>query len=96
MPFPIATLTGTSATGDTVSAPGCPTVLVHGMPVACVGDAVAGAACTGTISSTSHPTMLFMGRPVASITSMVTGVNPATGAPVSTPVAVSSAVNILV
>lgn len=96
MPFPISTLTGVSATGDVISGPGASLFLVNGLPVACMGDAVAGATCTGLITTSMHPTMLILGRPVASLTSAVTGVNPITGFPVATVEAVSTGLKFLV
>ncbi len=96
MSFPISTLTGVTATGDLISGPGAPLFLVNGLPVACMGDAVAGAACTGVISTSMHPTMLLSGRPVASLTCVVTGANPVTGVPVSTAEAVSVGLTFLV
>lgn len=96
MPFPVSTLTGISATGDAIAGPGAPLYIVNGLPVACMGDAVAGAACTGVITTSMHPTMLILGRPVASLTCTVTGVNPITGIPVATVEAVSAGLNFLV
>ena len=86
MPFPAARLTDTTASGDVITGPGMPTVLIGGMPAACLGDSVSGAACTGAIVMGS-PTVLIGGRPAARMTSQVAGVNPITGVPVSTVVA---------
>jgi uncharacterized Zn-binding protein involved in type VI secretion len=83
MPFPAARLTDTTATGDTITGPGVPTVLIENMPASVMGDMVAGAACQGSITMGS-PTVLIGGRPAARVTSVVAGVNPATGVPVST------------
>ncbi len=83
MPFPAARVGDITATGDTISGPGAPTVLIGGMPAACVGDAVAGNACTGAITMGSM-IVLIGGRPAAYVTSQVTGVNPYSGVPVST------------
>ncbi len=88
MPTPKASLTNLTATGDLVTAPGNPTRLVNGLPTACMGDAVAGAVCTGVITATTAVTRLSMGRPVAVLGSVVTGVNPITGVPVATALAV--------
>jgi uncharacterized Zn-binding protein involved in type VI secretion len=60
-----------------------PTFLIENVPAAVMGDMVSGAACVGAITMGS-PTVLISGRPAARVTSMVTGVNPATGVPVST------------
>jgi uncharacterized Zn-binding protein involved in type VI secretion len=86
MPFPAARLTDLTATGDVITGPGVPNVLIGGMPASVVGDLVSGAACVGAITQGS-PTVLISGRPAARVTSMVSGANPATGVPVSTTIA---------
>lgn len=83
MPFPAARLTDLTATGDAITGPGVPTVLIENMPASVMGDLVSGAACQGSITMGS-PTVMIGGRPAARVTSVVTGVNPATGVPVST------------
>ena len=65
MPFPAARLGDMTATGDAITGPGAATVLIENLPAACMGDLVAGAACTGSITVGS-PTVLIMGRPAAS------------------------------
>jgi len=92
MPAPAMTLTNLTATGDVISGPGGLTTLVKGLPVACVGDAVAGSVCTGVISGTLSKTIV-KGRPVATLGAPVTGVNPITGIPVSTVCAVTPNMN---
>ncbi|HEY9076328.1 MAG TPA: PAAR domain-containing protein [Anaerolineaceae bacterium] len=87
--FPAARLGDTTATGDAITGPGAPTVLIAGVPAACVGDAVAGAACTGAITMGSM-TVLIANRPAARITSQVVGANPITGVPVTTAVMVGA------
>ena len=91
MTTPIATIASATATGDIVVGPGAPTRLEKGLPAACVGDAVAGAACTGVITGTTALTTIMSGRPAANLTAPVTGVNPATGVPVATAVGVRMA-----
>lgn len=86
MPFPAARLGDMTATGDAITGPGVPNVLIEGVPASVVGDLVSGAACVGAITQGS-PTVLISGRPAARVTSMVSGANPATGVPVSTTVA---------
>jgi uncharacterized Zn-binding protein involved in type VI secretion len=86
MPFPAARLGDLTATGDVITGPGVPNVLIENIPAAVVGDLVSGAACVGAITQGS-PTVLISGRPAARVTSMVTGANPATGVPVSTTIA---------
>jgi len=87
--FPAARLGDVTATGDAITGPGVPMVLIANMPAAVVGDLVSGAACTGAITMGSM-TVLIGGRPAARVTSMVTGVNPATGVPVSTTIAMGA------
>jgi uncharacterized Zn-binding protein involved in type VI secretion len=89
MGFPAARLGDTTATGDTITGPGIPNVLIGGMPAAVMGDTVAGNACSGAITMGS-PTVLIGGRPAARVTSQVTGVNPYSGVPVTTAVAVGA------
>ena len=85
MPFPAARVGDVTVTGDTITGPGVPTVLIGGLPAAVMGDLVAGNACTGAITMGS-PTVLIGGRPAARVTSQVTGVNPYSGVPVTTAV----------
>lgn len=95
MPTPLGSLTNLTATGDLVSGPGCPSKISKGLPIACLGDAVAGAACVGTITSSLATNKIFMGRPASDVTAVVTGVNPATGVPVSTTIVMSPSSNTL-
>ena len=83
---PIGTIAKNTATGDMITGPGYPTYIVNGLPVCCVGDAVAGPACTGAVTVAVHPTFIIGGRPVGAVTENVVGVNPATGVPVTTAV----------
>ncbi|MCE1255344.1 MAG: PAAR domain-containing protein [Anaerolineae bacterium] len=83
MPFPAARLSDLTATGDAISGPGMPTVLIEGLPASVMGDLVNGAACVGSITVGS-PTVIIGGRPAARVTSAVVGSNPITGVPVST------------
>jgi uncharacterized Zn-binding protein involved in type VI secretion len=85
MPFPAARLSDLTATGDAITGPGIPTVLIEGLPASVMGDMVSGAACQGSITQGS-PTVLIGGRPAARVTSVVAGANPVTGVPVSTTV----------
>lgn len=96
MPTPAATLLNASATGDVVTGPGSPLNLVNGIPMACLGDLVAGPVCVGAISVTTAVTHLVKGRPAACLTSMVAGVNPVTGIPVATALAVCPNINRIV
>jgi uncharacterized Zn-binding protein involved in type VI secretion len=96
MPAPIATITNLSATGDAVTGPGAPTILVNGLPVACVGDLVAGPACvSGAITMSPVMNILINGRPLANMGSVITGVSPL-GVPVSTAVSLCPATTIIV
>lgn len=94
MGTPAARVTDMTATGDLITVPGGPTVLIGGLPAACIGSVVSGAACVGAISS-AVPNVLVCNRPIAHITSTVTGVNPASGVPVTTTV-VKGQPNVLV
>lgn len=93
MSFPAARLTDTTATGDIITGPGVPTVLIGGLPAATVSDATVGAACTGMITMGSS-TVVIGGRPAARISSQVNGVN-TVGAPTTTIVA-KGAPNVLI
>lgn len=83
MSFPAARVGDMTATGDAITGPGVPTVLIGGLPASVMGDMVSGAACVGSIVMGS-PTVLIGGRPAARTTSNVAGANPASGVPVST------------
>ncbi len=93
---PAATLANATATGDVITAPGCPLNLVNGLPEACMGDMVTGAVCVGAIGVTTAVNFLVKGRPAANITAVVTGANPMTGVPMTTVVAVAPNVNRIV
>lgn len=88
--FPAARIGDVTASGDAITGPGAPTVLIENLPAACMGDLVSGAACVGAITMGSS-TVLIAGRPAARVTSVVTGTNPASGVPVSTTVAKGAA-----
>ena len=96
MPGPAARVGDTTATGDTITGPGVPTVLIGGMPAAVVGDMVSGAACVGAIMMGSL-TVMIMGRPAATIGSQVVGMKPPPppGVPITTAVA-KGAMNVLI
>lgn len=96
MPTPIATIANLTATGDVIVGPGGITSIVKGLPVACMGDAVAGPMCTGVITMTTAVNKICKGRPMANLGSVVTGVNPMIGVPVVTAVALCPNVNIIV
>lgn len=94
--MPTATLTNASATGDVITAIGMPNRLCGGLPVACVGDMVTGPVCTGSMAISTAVTRLMGGRPIANVTTQVVGVNPITGIPVTTAIAVSPNVTRLI
>lgn len=94
--MPTATLTNASATGDVITAVGMPNRICGGLPIACVGDMVTGPVCTGSMAASTAVTRLMGGRPVANVTTQVVGVNPITGIPVTTAIAVSPNVTRLV
>jgi uncharacterized Zn-binding protein involved in type VI secretion len=84
--FAAARLSDLTVTGDPITGPGVPTVLIQGLPAAVVGDLVSGAACVGAIT-TGSSTVLIGGRPAARVKDQVAGANPASGAPVTTAIA---------
>lgn len=55
--------------GGPIVGPGCPTVLIGGMPAACVGDLVTCAGPPDTIVMGSF-TVMFGGRPAAQLGSL--------------------------
>ncbi len=95
MGFPAARLTDTTVTGDVITGPGVPTVLICGLPAAVMGDMVSGTVCVGTITLGS-PTVLIGGRMAARVTSVVNGNNPISGVPVATTVLGPGAVTVLI
>jgi uncharacterized Zn-binding protein involved in type VI secretion len=93
MPTPLATIVNLTATGDVIVGPGCPNRLALGLPVACMGDTVAGPLCvSGAITMTTALNKLFMGRPVANLGSLVMGISPI-GIPISTAVLICHNLN---
>ncbi len=86
MPFPASRVTDITATGDVITGPGVPTVLIGGLPASVLGDMVSGSVCVGAVILGSV-TVLIAGRPATRMTSEVSGVNPITGVPVMTTVA---------
>lgn len=95
MSLPAARLGDITATGDAITGPGLPTVLIAGMPASRMGDLVAGAACTGSIIRGSV-TVLLGGVPAVRVGDSVTGANPATGVPVTTVVGPPGAPTVLI
>jgi hypothetical protein len=95
MPMPIAVMTSHTGTGDTVVGPGSMKVLCKGKPAVTMGASVTGAACVGTAAVNPNPQVLVENKPVLHLTSQATGSNPATGAPVTTPIIDTSATTIL-
>lgn len=83
MPFPASFLTAMTVTGDVVTGPGAPTVIIGALPASCMGDAVVGAVCTGTVVMGS-PTVLAMGLPMTRVTSNCVGVSVPLGTPSTT------------
>lgn len=93
--FPAARLADMTVTGDLITGPGVPNVLVCNMPVSVVGDAVAGPVCTGVIA-TGGFTVLVSGRPVSRVTSSVTGANTVTGVPLTTIIAPPCSITVII
>ncbi|HBO58573.1 MAG TPA: hypothetical protein DD624_01500 [Alphaproteobacteria bacterium] len=97
MPTPVATIANLTATGDVILGPGGITTMVKGLPVACVGDAVAGPMCVGAVTMTTAVNKLAKGRPIANMGAVVSGSCPAAmGAPIATPVMVCPNLNEIV
>ncbi len=84
--FPAARVGDISVTGDPITGPGVPTVLIGNMPASVMGDVVSGAVCVGAVTVGS-PTVIIGGRPATRVTSTVAGANAVTGVPLSTAVA---------
>ena len=95
MGFPAARLGDMTVSGDAITGPGVPTVLIMGQPAAVLGDTVSGNACVGAIAMGSA-TVLIMGRPAARTNDPVSGANPYSGVPVSTTIAPTPAVMVLI
>lgn len=85
MGFPAARVGDMTATGDSITGPGVPNVMIMGMPACVLGDMVSGGVCVGSIVMGSV-TVLIGGRPAVRMNDPVAGVNPVTGVPVSTTV----------
>ncbi len=85
MSFPAARVGDMTVTGDPITGPGVPTVLIGNMPASVVGDLVSGAVCIGAITMGSM-TVLIGNRPAARVTSQVTGAHAVTGVPLTTAV----------
>ena len=95
MGFPAARLGDMTVSGDAITGPGVPTVLIMGQPAAVLGDTVSGKACVGAIAMGSA-TVLIMGRPAARTNDPVSGANPYSGVPVSTTIAPTPAAMVLI
>ena len=95
MGFPAARVGDLTVTGDVITGPGAPLVLIMGQPAAVAGDIVTGNACTGAIAMGS-PTVLIMNRPAARTNDPVSGVNPYSGVPVATAIAPTPAAMVLI
>jgi uncharacterized Zn-binding protein involved in type VI secretion len=95
MGFPAARVGDLTVTGDVITGPGAPLVLIMGQPAALAGDTVSGNACVGAIAMGST-TVLISGRPAARTNDPVTGANPYSGVPVSTTIAPTPAAMVLI
>ncbi|MGD1905106.1 MAG: PAAR domain-containing protein [Leptolyngbyaceae cyanobacterium] len=83
MGTPAARLGDLTLTGDPVTGPCIPNVLIGGQPAAVVGDSVSGTVCVGVIAIGS-PTVIISGRPAARMGSTVEGVNAVSGVKMTT------------
>jgi uncharacterized Zn-binding protein involved in type VI secretion len=95
MPFPAARVGDMTVTGDPITGPGVPTVLIGNMPASVVGDMVSGATVIGAITMGSM-TVLIGNRPAARVTSQVSGAHAITGVPLTTAVAPPGAPTVLI
>jgi len=82
---PAARVGDMTLTGDPITGPGIPTVMIGSLPASVIGDLVSGTVCVGAISKASM-TVMVGGRPAARLTDQVTGANAVTGAPMTTAV----------
>ena len=91
MSFPAARVGDVTVTGDAILPPGVPTVLIGGLPAACVGDTVYGRKINYApgIITTGGFTVLIGGRPAARVTSIVNGL---TISPSGVPVPVATTI----
>ncbi len=95
MTFPAARVGDLTVTGDPITGPGVPNVLIANLPAAVVGDLVSGATVIGAITMGSM-TVLIGGRPAARLTSQVTGAHAITGVPLTTAVGPPGAPTVLI
>ncbi|WP_052668082.1 hypothetical protein [Nitriliruptor alkaliphilus] len=98
MSKPAAHIGGTTVTGDAIlPLPGRPppTVTISSQVPARMGDKVDGAACTGAVTLASM-TVTINSVPAARVGDQVMGVNPASGAPVTTAIAPPGIVTVLI
>ena len=95
---PTLSLANLTATGDVVIGPGGITNLAKGLPLACMGDLVAGPVCVTGVITVPIPTTfnnIVLGRPQADLSSIVAGVS-VIGVPITTAVAVTPNINLIV
>ena len=95
---PTVSIANLTATGDVVIGPGAFTKLLKGLPCACLGDLVVGPVCVSGIITSPIPTTynnIVWGRPQADLCSVVAGVS-VLGVPISTVVAVTPNINLIV
>lgn len=95
MSRPAARVGDLTVTGDAVTGPGAPTVLIGNLPAARSSDLVAGTACSGAITVGSA-TVLIGNLPAARVGDAVAGSNPTSGAPVTTTIAPPGAADVLI
>ncbi len=95
MSRPAARVGDLTVTGDPITGPGAPNVLIGGMPAARLGDLVSGAACVGAITLGSG-TVMIAGQPAARVGDAVSGAHPASGVTVATTVAPPAAATVLI
>lgn len=95
MSRPAARVGDLTVTGDPITGPGAPTVLIGNLPAARSTDLVSGAACVGSITVGSA-SVLIGNLPAARVGDAVAGAHPGTGVSVATSVAPPGAVDVLI
>lgn len=95
MGMPAARVGDMTVTGDPITGPGVPTVLIGSMPASVMGDLVSGAVCIGAVTVASV-TVLIQGRGATRVGDTVVGVHAVTGVPVTTAVAPPGAPTVVI
>lgn len=95
MALPAARVADLTVTGDPITGPGAPTVLIGSLPASVIGDLVSGTVCVGAVTKGSA-TVMIMGRPAVRVGDTVDGVNAVTGVKLTTAVAPPGAPTVMI